>query len=79
MIHNCIICGKPFDRRIGRTLTCSEECRIIRANQMRRENDARHSGRRRSSKHPISDEAKAKGLTYAEVQKQKTIEMIFNR
>ena len=81
----CVICGKTFmkQKNLGR-ITCSDECEKVHRNARIKETwgkDVRKTEQPRKKKKKsqlakIEKEARAKGLYYADIQKQKTLEMV---
>ena len=81
--RRCKICGAEFVGRSFNTKYCSEECRRIAAKEFDRQRDEREKAKRHMSKalkykaNKLDErlqEARENGLTYAELQVQKTLE-----
>lgn len=87
----CIICGKRFIQENSNTKPikyCSEECREVgrsisqkKAHERRRKQRKAENNIKKIEKSNLDKtlaEAREKGLSYAELQKQKTLEKIRN-
>lgn len=83
MIKQCVICGKDFDAQ-GKDKVCSKECRKAMKARYQREHREKHRvynrewmRRYRAQDAKMQDQMR-QGITadsYAERQKQKTLEM----
>lgn len=83
----CVICGKMFNPCNSVQKTCNAECaaehhrRWDRAYSKRKyaRRKAREANKAKAAKmveHPISDEALKRGVSYAEIQKERTLAMV---
>lgn len=76
-LRKCVICGKLFEANVATAKYCSYDCRLEAS---RRSWSARKERRKeaRSKENKLDKalrEAKAQGLTYAEYQKRRTLEL----
>ena len=81
--RRCKICGAEFVGKSYNTKYCSDDCRRIAAKEFDRQRDEREKAKRHMSKalkykpNKLDErlqEARENGLTYAELQVQKTLE-----
>lgn len=82
--RKCVICGTKFTAGNYNAMYCCDECRKIAIKR----NDERRNEKRKAIRHMENaigkdskldkrlEEAREKGLSYAELQKQKTLQMI---
>ena len=85
-IKKCIKCGREFETMHAKARYCSEECkadaqeiRDSQKNEERKRQRAADKGMKKIEKGMLDKrlaEARRKGISYAELQKQKTLELI---